>query len=394
MNLAFYLKYYFYYLEAEYQAAPVIIKITALLAIFLMVIFILSIVHIIVLNHIYLRRKRVIDQFMSLYWEKIQKMLVDSQQLAENAISELLGNESHLSSKQIKKLYTACLIDLINQLKRSGKTINSKNLSIILHHFELPNYWKNALLKGRVIKRTQALRNMDQLEQLLSGSLLLHSVYHRNKDFRKQSRAAFIEYDKNDPYKFFEENFDKDFNALDELRVHHYLAKKAAKYELPDFSRWVENAKAPDFKRFLIQEIGLLRQYHCADFLVQLLQTEDNPYIQKQIIETLGVLDYKEADRSLIAMYSSSLALLQKAIISTLSKLKTERTLTFLAESYQRSHDNSIKIQLAYALTDYGVKGQLKMESLSQVNNHLDSEILAQVKFSNSQNKSQTLVTT
>lgn len=392
MSLAFYLKYYFYYLEAEYEAASAVIKVTVLLATFLMVVFIFSIVHIIVLNLTYLRKKRIKEQFMSFYREKLHEILINPQQLSEIAITDLLRNSRISYGRKNKNLYTECLIELISQIKNAGKTINSKNLLMVINHFQLPNYWQAALLKGRLLKRKEALRKMDQLEQLLSGSLLLHSVYHRNNDFRKQSRAAFIEYDKNNPYSFFEENFDKDFNALDELRVHHYLTKKAATHELPDLSRWVENATLIDFKRFIIQEIGLFRQYNCGDFLIQILPTEANTHIQKQIIETLGVLDYKAADRTLIAMYSSSLALLQKAIINTLSKLKTERTLAFLGESYQQSHDNSIKIQLAYALTDYGFEGQLKMESLSEVNSPFDSEILAEVRFSHSQNTCQTLV--
>lgn len=393
MNLPFHLKYYFYYLVAEYEGAPTVIKITVLFAILLVLVFILSISHIIVLNLRFIRQKRTKDQFISLYGAKVNKILSSTERLKKIAIIDLLGNSNSVDVNKNKKLYTDGLIEIIRELKSSGIKIHSEHLMIVLNYFHLPIYWQSAFLKGRLSKRKQALRKMDQLEQLLSGSLLLHSVYHRNNDFRKQSRSAFIEYDTNDPYKFFEEDFDIEFNALDEIRLHHYLKRKAKLYKLPDFSRWVENAKNNNFKRFIIKEIGLLRQYHCANLLMNLLQKEKDLYVQKQIIETLGTLDYKESASVLIAMYSSSLTLLQKAIITTLAKLKTEKTLAFLGDTYQRSYDSSIKIQLAYALTDYGIEGQLKMESLSQFNNNFDSKILAQVKFANSQKKRQTTAT-
>lgn len=137
---------------------------------------------------------------------------------------------------------------------------------LVLDHFQLPAYWQKVVLRGSIRQRKQALRYMDELGHLLSGAILLKSVHHKNKDFRKQSRAAMIQYDQHDPFKFLEESFDTDFNALDEIRLHHYFVHKAKTSELPLFTRWVKNAKSDEFKIFIIKEIGLLKQVDCLSF--------------------------------------------------------------------------------------------------------------------------------
>ncbi len=393
MSFAFYFKYYLYLLITAYEGAPIIIRITVLLATFLVVIFIFSLAHIAVLNGRHLREKRIKNQFINSYRKNATEILCTPHTWEDFTIKKHLGRNRDLYNNKKLKIYSEELIEIITEIKKSDKKLNHKNLIIVLDYFHLPSYWQNIISKGRLKKRQEALRDMDELEHLLSGSLLMKSINHTNKDFRKQARAAFIEYEKNDPYKFFEESFDTDFNALDEIRLHHYLKRKSQKHGLPHFSRWVENATNNQFKQFIIKEIGLLKQYNCADFLIQLLDSESNIHIQKQIIDTLGVLNYKAADTKLILMYSSSLILVQKAIIATLARLRTEKTLLFLAETYKESHDSSIKIQLAYALNDYGIEGQRKIKTLSKTNDNFDLEILAQVNFANIQKKRQNIST-
>ncbi|WP_430612155.1 hypothetical protein [Flavobacterium sp. JP2137] len=384
MNIPFYPKYYLVFLLAEFENAPFVIKIAILFASFLAITFVLTLIHIIVLNLIYLSRDKIKEQFNTTYQDAIVSTITSSALLEEEDIKECLGHHRNPLRKKNKRLYTEELIEIIKQTKIS-KTVNQENLLVVINHFQLDTYWQHIILKGRLKKRKNALRNMDELEHLLSGSVLLKSAYHRNGDFRKQSRAALIEYDQNDPFKFFEESFDSDFNALDEIRLHHYLEKKSQTSGLPDFSRWVENAKNDHFKRFIIKEIGLLKQLNCANFLINLLQTEKQLVVRKQIVETLGVLDFKAADTPLISIYATAATGLQKKIIETLAILKTEKTLAFLVETYQYSHDSSMKIQLAHALNDYGVEGQEKFEALSLGDNHFNLEVFAQVNFSHNQ---------
>lgn len=107
--------------------------------------------------------------------------------------------------------------------------------------------------------------------------------------------------------------------------------------------------------------------------------------MKKQIIETLGVLRYAEADNKLIAMYSTAQTILQKAIIETLSQLKTPNTLEFLAKTYGGSHDSSMKIQLAYALSTYGDEAKNYMQTLSMNMNDFDRKVFDQVYFKHEQ---------
>lgn len=385
MDLSFYLNYYLYFLISEFQGAPFVIKVTVILVSILLVIFLFSLTQVFLLNFGHHRRDKAREDFITAYWEKVEQVVTSPTFYDEVEFEEFMGINHGLYKNNKKQIFTETLIDILKKNKLKGIPINQSNLLLVLDHFQLPAYWQKIVLTGSIRQRKHALRYMDELGHLLSGAILLKSVYHKNKDFRKQARAALIQYDQHDPFKFLEESFDTEFNALDEIRLHHYLVHKAKTSELPLFTRWVKNAKSDEFKIFIIKEIGLLKQVDCARFLADRLNKESNVFVKKQIIETLGVLRYTEADTKLIAMYSTAQTILQKAIIETLSQLKTPTTLEFLAKTYEGSHDSSMKIQLAYALSTYGDEAKNYMQTLSLSMNDFDRKVFDQVYFKHEQ---------
>ncbi len=141
----------------------------------------------------------------------------------------------------------------------------------------------------------------------------------------------------NDAFKFLENNFDKDFNALDAVRLHDSLKERDAIRPLPLLTKWLKNSDNQDFQTFIIREIGYFNQRETAPFLTQMFKTSNSDLVKSEISNTLGILNYEEAVDELAEEYPYNNTVVQEAIIDMMGKIKSKESFEFLKENLSRN---------------------------------------------------------
>ena len=163
-------------------------------------------------------------------------------------------------------------------------------------------------------------------------------------------------FSKNNPFKFFDEDFDRSFNEWDKIDIHRVLVRRS-KEGLPNLTQWIKHSQNVNFKCFLVDEIKYFKQYESAPFLLELIDNTLDINLRKHCIEVIGDLDYKEAEDTLTKDYNLQPVILQNSIIKTIEKLKTGKALPFLRNAYYNSHNVESKLIILKAIFNYGYEG-------------------------------------
>ena len=234
---------------------------------------------------------------------------------------------------------------------------NATNYNEILKVLNLATYWESRLKFKRGKKSEQSLRMLDELGETVSGTVLSHKLYSENKSVRKHAKSIFMNLSSLDSFKFLANDFDRDLNAFDKIRIHKALVSKAKQKPLPLLMRWVNIASNERFKAYLIREIAFFKQKDCALQLIELYQETKSTLVKSSIVYTLGELEYIEAIPILITDFDYVSLAKQHKIIDTLSKLGGPQTLLFLEELYVKTSNKERLVQLLQYIYKLDTKG-------------------------------------
>lgn len=236
---------------------------------------------------------------------------------------------------------------------------NTNNYKAILKALDLPSYWEGRL-KSKVTKESKhSLRMLNDLGDILPGSAISHKLFSGNQSVRKHAKSVFMNLSSHDSFRFLDNDFDRDFNALDEVRIHKALVSKSSEKPLPLLMRWVNVATNDEYKAYLIKEIAFFNQIESAPQLVALYKESSNVVVKNSIVSTLGKIGYKDAVPTLIADYDYANISTQELILQTLSKLGGGEVLEFLINLYAKAANKEQMVKLIeyiYKIDNGGMK--------------------------------------
>ena len=381
MELSFYLQYYLFYLQNKFMGYPFVIRLTVLIVMGLIFIYILSLIRFVWINLNLRKKERDFAKLSRQVKDRFVAMLGSDEKYGEDRVFQEFEDVIQRMNNKTKIQITDLILNTANELKESGKAVNEDNYRSIIDVLDIPRFWESELMSNNSKRRHLALRKLDNLGNGLTTSVLMRSTNHKNKGLRKQARAAVMKYDNIDPFKFLEDSFDTDFNALDEIMIHHFLVGRQSEGPLPLLSRWVQHAKNHAFKAFMVKEIGFFNQMECAEFLKGILKTEESKLVRAAIIESLGNLGRQEVEHEIFDMYGISPVEIQTAIINAVAKFKTKIGLDFLTNQFFKTADNEQKVHLAYAIKQFGEEGKLRLTNLSTNSNEFERKIFDQVNY-------------
>jgi len=360
---------------------PFVIRLTVLIVMGLIFIYILSLIRFVWINLNLRKKERDFAKLSRQVKDRFVAMLGSEEKYGEDRVFQEFEDVIQRMNNKTKIQITDLILNTANELKESGKAVNEDNYRSIIDVLDIPRFWESELMSNNSKRRHLALRKLDNLGNGLTTSVLMRSTNHKNKGLRKQARAAVMKYDNIDPFKFLEDSFDTDFNALDEIMIHHFLVGRQSEGPLPLLSRWVQHAKNHAFKAFMIKEIGFFNQMECAEFLKGLLKTEESKLVRAAIIESLGNLGRQEVEHEIFDLYGISPVEIQTAIINAVAKFKTKIGLDFLTNQFFKTVDNEQKVHLAYAIKQFGEEGKLRLTNLSTNSNEFERKIFDQVNY-------------
>jgi hypothetical protein len=258
--------------------------------------------------------------------------------------------------------------------------LNTNNYKSLIDVLDLPNFWEDQLRINEKTANKNALRMLDDMGEKSVGSALLKKVNSHNNIQRKYAKCLFLKYSDHDSFKFLEDDFDKEFNALDEVRIHASLKEKAQEKILPQLMRWVNMANNAQYKAFLIKEIGFFKQYETAEGLLQLFKEEKDKLVKAQIVSTLATLDYKEATSTIIDDYEYNTQLVQMNIVNALGIFGGKKALSFLISIYHQTHNQEIMVAILENIHKIDASGEAIQSIKHNATNDFEQKAIAYVE--------------
>lgn len=356
-----FIEYYIYYFYYSYLGFPPILRIAVLaITIALPLYFLIFYLFTKTRNEFY-RKKRIGKLINEKYIDNIQRILTHEYNYSINEINDLLGIEVRKLSSSKKQLLT----NRILMVRDHTENVNEYNYRLLIKYLELQEFWENKLKFGSISSKLKALRKLDDFNIEIPGAIIAPLTNNRNPHLRKKARSYYMHLSKNNPFKFFDENFDETLNEWDKIEIHRILKMKSKKERLPSLVQWIKESQNTEFRCFLIDEIKYFSQKESCPYLVDVFDTADIK-VRKHCIDTLGQLRCQIAEEKLIFIYSKQPAIIQQSIVRAIQNIHSGVALSFLEEAYLDARDDENRIIILDAIYHYGDAGRKLFKSIQK----------------------------
>jgi hypothetical protein len=209
-------------------------------------------------------------------------------------------------------------------------------------------------------------------------SKVLRYAYSKNKRIRSEARNSYLALSSNDPYRFFDE-FDRDLSKWDEIELMQYLQLQKDRGNLEGLGKWINYSKNESLVVFLIKMVGFFKQKGIDEILLEKLE-DDNALVRAEAILTLGELDIKETEEDLIDRYYTEPEICQIAIIKSIRKFNSGKSLKFLQEIFTESNNTDKKKLIGEAILNYSYEGKIAFQNLKNTLQGFDLLILKHIE--------------
>lgn len=355
------IRYYIYYIYYSFLGFPFVVR-TAVLGVIVYTPFLLYAFYTIIISRRRSAKKvKLKKEINNKYREKIEHFISSEKIYSMEDIGSSLACKVNKLSPKMKRLITNTILELRNYT--SG--INNANYLKIIEYFDLFQFWEGKLKYGSTATKKKALRKLDDLGIEVPGAVITPLTYNRNPFLRKRARSYYLYFSKNDPYKFFDEEFDKTFNDWDIVEVHRTLIRRS-KDGLPNLSQWLKNSNNSKFKCFIVDEIRFFRQKESAYYLLDIVKTDDDIELVRHCVQALGDINYTKAEEELITDHALQPLAIQQSIIETIGKFNTGNALGFLKDAYWNAHDTETRKYALRAIYNYGKEGRALFASMKE----------------------------
>lgn len=335
------IKFYLYYLDSIFIGYPFIIRTTVFLVMLLVTLYVIAILRILIRERTRNKDLKRQEKISETYKSKLISVLLTAKDMSFYEVKDILNPNDNALKNWEKKYLTYLIIGIKN-----NPGLNENNYKHVLEIFPVTGYWEKKILQNNVSANKNALRILDLLKEGVSGSFFTKKINSDDAALRKHIKSKYLKYASNDAFKFLENNFDKDFNALDAVRLHDSLKERNAIRPLPLLTKWLKNSDNQDFQTFIIREIGYFNQRETAPFLIEMFKTSNSDLVKSEIANTLGVLNYEEAVDELAEEYPYNNTVVQEAIIDMMGKIKSKESFEFLKKIYPETQNGETMIKV------------------------------------------------
>ena len=158
-----------------------------------------------------------------------------------------------------------------------------------------------------------------------------------------------------------------------------YLKLQNERGNLEGLGKWINYSKNESLVVFLIKMVGHFQQKGIEEILIEKLEDE-NERIRAEAILTLGKLNVKETEQALIDRYYTEPEICQVAIVKTIRKFNSGKSLRFLQEIFNESNNTDTKKIIAESILNYSYEGRIAFQNLKNSIKGFDLTILKHVE--------------
>lgn len=352
---------------------PLIIQITIVLTLTFIV------VTVSVLVTIYVIRKR---------HNRLQRRLQDSLPKIVELFNDILFSDKNFSEQRIFEDFEDIVGEVNYESIDTGLEVlvNIKNEAIkesdkyplIISALGLVEHLELKFDSRSNSKKMDAFQESFVLELNRFDSKVLQYAYSKNKKIRNEARNSYLALSANDPYRFFDE-IEGSLTKWDEIEIMQYLQLQNERGNLEGLGKWINYSKNNSLIIFLIKMVGFFKQRGIEEILIDKLSDEDAK-VRAASIETLGELGISETEDTLIDRYYTEPEICQVAIVRTIKKFNSGKSLKFLQQIFKDSNNTDTKKIIAEAILNYSYEGKIAFQNLKNSLTGFDLQILKHIE--------------
>lgn len=318
---------------------------------------------------------------------RLQKKLKNSVPEIINLFDDILFTDKKYTEQEIYSEFE----DIVNEVNRESLDIGigilvdykndrreSEKYPLIISALGIVEHLERKFDSRSNSEKINAFQEAFILDLNKFDSKILSHAYSKNKLIRKEARNSNLALSSNDPYRFFDE-FDQSLTKWDEVELMQYLQLQKVRGNLEGLGKWINYSNNDSLVVFLIKMVGYFQQKGINDILTEKLK-DNNAEVRAQAILTLGDLNIVEIEQSLIERYYTEPETCQVAIIKTITKFKTGKSLKFLEEIFNETNNTDSKKIIAEAILNYSYEGKIAFQNLKNSLSGFDLTILQHIE--------------
>lgn len=351
---------------------PLIIQITIVLTMF----FIIASIALVITIYTIRKKHNKVQRFLKEKVPEIKKLfeevLFENEKYDEVEIFERFKNIVEEVDREALNFAVDILVGFKNENRESQHYPHIIKALGIIEHLEAKFDSRSNSEKMNAFQEAFVL-NLNKFD-----AKVLSHAYSRNSQIRKEARNSYLALSSNDPYRFFDE-YDGALSKWDEIELMQYLKLQSERGNLEGLGKWINYSKNVSLVIFLIKMVGYFKQKGIDEILLEKLD-DDNAKVRAEAILTLGELGIKETEQTLIDRYYTEPEVCQVAIVKTIKKFNTGKSLKFLQEIFNETNNTDTKKIIAEAILNYSYEGKIAFQNLKNSIKGFDLTILNHIE--------------
>ena len=318
---------------------------------------------------------------------RLQKTLENSVPEIVKLFADILFTDKNYSEQEIFTKYE----DIVDEVNRESLDIGvgvlvdfknehkeSEKYPLIISALGIVEHLERKFDSRSNSEKIDAFQEAFVLDLNKFDSKVLRYAYSKNKMIRSEARNSYLALSTNDPYRFFDE-FDRDLSKWDEIELMQYLELQKERGNLEGLGKWINYSKNESLVVFLIKMVGYFKQKGINEILIEKLE-DDNELVRAEAILTLGELNISETEQELIDRYFTEPEICQVAIVKTIRKFNSGKSLNFLQEIFNETNNTDTKKIIAEAILNYSYEGKIAFQNLKNSLKGFDLIILQHIE--------------
>ena len=363
---------FFYNLYTDVLAQPLIIKVCIFFIFSGILIAIIAFSSVSIIRYRYNKKEeersklipKIDNYFNDLYLKNIGFENVDIKQDIAVSIGKLTNKKLDL------------IVERLILFKHNFKLENEGVLRV-MEALNLDNHLIDKLGFSTTKRKIRGFKELANLAVSAHDSELLPFTYSKNKEIRSEARSAYLKLSKNDPFKFFDEA-NEYLTQWDQIVLLAHI-KTIENLAIPNFSKWISYSSNASVISFCLKMCAYFNQTESISSIITFLSTP-NHLLRAEAIETLGDLHAREAEPMMKYLYQNQPTVCQVAILRTLGKLKTGKSLDFLAAEFSHGSNVDLRKNAANSIITHGEKGIEMIASLKENTDEYGKLILTHIE--------------
>lgn len=318
---------------------------------------------------------------------RLQKTLKNSVPEIIKLFDDILFTDKNYNEQEIFSKYE----EIVNEVNRESIDIGigilvdykndnreSEKYPLIINAIGIVDHLERKFDSRSNSEKIDAFQEAFVLDLNKFDSKVLRYAYSKNKLIRREARNSHLALSSNDPYRFFDE-FDTSLSKWDEIELMQYLKLQRVRGNLEGLGKWINYSKNDSLVVFLIKMVGFFQQKGINDILKEKLE-DDSGLVRAQAILTLGELNVIEIEQELIERYYTEPENCQVAIVKTVRRFNSGKSLNFLEEIFKETNNTDSKKIIAEAILNYSYEGKIAFQNLKESLKGFDLTILKHVE--------------